>query len=147
MFDQSQGYSKKDFLDIGDIEGARSKRLFIGNTKNVMDKYSAVDNSHPKEMTNVRKRGMYDNMDYRDVTSVKKNGMDSQESKRQQMKMNYQIQNNSQTLSHDNSDSYINDYNRILVETSHQKKEPLTRVRNSINYDSSANEAARNIQK
>lgn len=121
MFEQPQGYSRKDFLDIGDIEGTRSKRLFIGNTKNVMDKYSTVDSSHPREMTNVRKRGMYDNMDYRDVTSVKKNGMDSPESKRQQIKMNYQNQNNSQTLSHDNSDNYMNDYNRILLETTHQK--------------------------
>jgi hypothetical protein len=80
----------RDFLNINDIDGTKSRGLFRGNPKNIMDKYSVVDQSKPKPQTKRRQRGIYDNMDYRDVTLVKKNGMDSNDSYKIRLKMNFE---------------------------------------------------------
>jgi hypothetical protein len=58
-FDRPQRYENKSPLDIDDIEGARSKKLFMGNTRSIMDKYSTIDKSRPRELTMTRKRGIY----------------------------------------------------------------------------------------
>ena len=48
FYDKTPSYYDTNFLNIEDIEGARSKKLFQGKPKNIMDKYSGIEESRPK---------------------------------------------------------------------------------------------------
>lgn len=73
MFEPHAGVPTRNALEIDDIEGTHSRRLFRGPPKNLMDKYATVDHSRPKQMTKLRIKGGYDHMDYRDVTNPRRN--------------------------------------------------------------------------
>lgn len=90
LIGKSHNAHPRDILDVSDIHGTKSRRLFRGEAKDLMAKYSTVDQSQPRNATNTRKRGVYDNMDYRDVTKLKANGMESPESAHYRHKMNYE---------------------------------------------------------
>lgn len=90
IIERSQNRPIRDCLDVGDIQGTKSKRLYHGQPTHLMDKYNTVEQSKPKLQTKLRNRGFYDNLDYRDVTRVKKNGMDSPESSNYRLKMSYE---------------------------------------------------------
>lgn len=45
-----------------------------------------------------------------------------------------------------NSSSYLDTYNRIILDTKRQRRDPITNTRNSISFESNANQAAKTIQ-
>jgi hypothetical protein len=128
-------------MNISDIDGTKSRRLFLGEPKHLMDKYATVEKSQPRAQTKSRLRGYYDHMDYRDVTKAKAANLG-----RDQKNRVHNQGSRESSMTHNHSSGYLDQYNRILVESQRERKDPLSKIRNSVNYDSNSNQAARSVQ-
>ena len=92
-----------DKLSWADIEGTQSRRRYRGAAKDLMLKYSSLNQSVPFKNQAGANRRDYNSFDYRDVTLVKHNGLDSPESEIYKPKINFGMDNHA----YFNSCSYL----------------------------------------